>query len=80
MQESKRTVRDLEDDAKEAWRRADGDESLGDKVANAGDRLRHGAENLGDELHEGVDDAARKLEYERGRADQALDEEEADRR
>jgi hypothetical protein len=79
MQESKRAVRDLEDDAKEAWRRADGDESLGDKVANAVDRLRHGAENLGDELHEGVDDAARKLEYERGRADQARDEGEADR-
>jgi hypothetical protein len=53
---------------------------LGDKVADAGDRLRHGVENVGDELHEGVDDAARKLEYERGRADQARDDEEADRR
>jgi len=80
MQESKRAARDLEDDAKKALRRGDGDESLGDKVANVGDRLRHGAENLGDELHEGVDVATRKLEYERGRADQARDEEEADRR
>jgi hypothetical protein len=80
MKESKRVMRDLEDDAKETWRRADGDESLGDKIANTGDRLRHGVENVGDELHEGVDDAARKLEYERGRADEALDEEKADRR
>jgi hypothetical protein len=45
----------------------------------AATRGRPGAENLGDELLEGVDDAARKLEYERGRADQARDEE-ADRR
>ena len=52
MQESKRAVRELEDDAKEAWRRADGDESLGDKVANAGDRLRrhHGVRGRHDRL------------------------------
>jgi hypothetical protein len=79
MQESKRVIRDMEDDAKEALRRSDGEESLDDKLANAGDRLRHGVENVGDELHEGVDDAARKLEYERGRADQMRDREKADR-
>jgi hypothetical protein len=71
MSDLKRTVRDMEDDAKEAWRKADGEESLGDKLANAGDRLRHGVENAGDELHEQADDAARRLEYERGRSDEA---------
>ena len=80
MQESKRVIRDMEDDAKEAWRRADGDESPSDKVATMGDRIRHGVENAGDELHEGVDDTARKLEYERGRADEMRKQEKADRR
>jgi hypothetical protein len=69
MSDMKRTARDIEDDAKETWRKADG-ESLGDKLANAGDRIRHGAENVGDELHEKVDEASRDLEYERGRTDQ----------
>ena len=69
MSEVKRTARDLQDDVKETWRKADG-ESVGDAVANAGDRIKHGVENLGDELHEAVDDAGRKLEYERGRADE----------
>lgn len=71
MSDIKRDARDLQDDAKETWRKADGDESVGDKLANAGDRIRHGVENVGDELHETVDDAGRKLEYERGRMDEA---------
>jgi hypothetical protein len=57
----------------------DGSRAPGSRCHPAATRGRPGAENLGDELHEGVDDAARKLEYERGRADQARDEE-ADRR
>ena len=69
MSDLKREVRDMKDDAKEAWRKADGEESVEDKLANAGDRIRSGAENLGDEIHEETDEAARKLEYERGRAD-----------
>lgn len=73
MQESKKTARDMEDDAKAAWRRSDG-ESLGDKVADAGDRIRHGIENAGDELHKDVDDASRRVAYEQGRND-ALDHE-----
>ena len=68
MNEGKKELRDLEDDVKETWRKADGDESLGDKAANAGDRIRHGIENTADDIHEGVDDAARGAEYERGRA------------
>jgi hypothetical protein len=63
----------MEDDAKAAWRRSDG-ESLGDKVADAGDRIRHGIENAGDELHKDVDDASRRVAYEQGRND-ALDHE-----
>ena len=68
--EPKKTIRDMEDDAKEAWRRSDGDESIGDKLANTGDRVRHGIENAGDELHKDLDDASRRVAYERGRADE----------
>jgi hypothetical protein len=66
----KRTMRDVSADAKEAWRGADG-ESLGDKVANTGDRARNAVENAGDEIHEGSDKAANDASYERGRADEA---------
>jgi ElaB/YqjD/DUF883 family membrane-anchored ribosome-binding protein len=78
MSDIKRDVRDMEDDAKEALRKSDG-ESLGDKLANAGDRIRHGVENVGDELHEKADEASRKLEYERGRADEAMNRKPFDR-
>src|SRR5678815_5327557 len=61
MNEGKKNLRDAEDDVKEAWRKADGDESLSDKAANAGDRIRHGIENAGDDIHQGVDDAARRV-------------------
>ena len=40
MDDVKRTYREGEQTAKEAWRPADGDESLADKVGNAGDKLR----------------------------------------
>ena len=69
MQDSKKVARDMEDDTKEAWRRSDG-ESLGDDVANAGDRIRHGIENAGDEVHKDVDGAARHVAYEKGRVDE----------
>ena len=72
MSDLKREARDLRDDAKEAWRKADGEESLGDTLANAGDRARSAAENVGDKLHEEVDEASRKVEYERGRTDEAM--------
>jgi hypothetical protein len=71
MSDLKKDARDLKDDVKESWRKADGDESIGDKLANAGDRVKSGAENLGDEIHETADDAGRKHEYERGRVDEA---------
>ena len=33
-----------------AWRKADGDESVSDKVANAGDDVRDAIGNAGDEI------------------------------
>jgi hypothetical protein len=68
----KREMRDTSADAKEAWRGLDG-ESLGDKVANTGDRARNAIENAGDEIHEGADNASRDASYERGRVDEAVD-------
>jgi len=51
MSDIKRTIRDTEADAKETWRKADG-ESIGDKLANAGDRARNAVKDAGDEVHE----------------------------
>jgi hypothetical protein len=70
MSDIKRTVRDTEADAKEAWRGADG-ESLGDKAANAGDRMRNAVEDAGDKVHEKTDEISRDAAYEKGRIDQA---------
>jgi hypothetical protein len=71
MSDLKRTVRETEADMKEAWRKADGDESLGDKAANVGDRAENAIENAGDKLHEEADEASRDVAYEKGRADEA---------
>jgi phage-related minor tail protein len=71
MSELNRTVRDTEADMKEAWRKADGEESLGDKVAGAGDRASNAVKDAGDALHEKADDASRDAAYEEGRADEA---------
>lgn len=70
MSELKRTARDAGADLKEAWRKADGKESLGDKAANAGDRLENAVKDAGDVVHEEVDEASRDAAYERGRADE----------
>lgn len=70
MSDIKHDVREAAADTKEAWRKADGDESLGDKVANVGDRVRNAVEDAGDELHEGADKLSRDAEYVRGRADE----------
>jgi hypothetical protein len=66
-----KTVRDTEADVKETWRKADGDESIGDKVANAGDRLGNAVKDAGDDLHEGADKLSRDAAYEQGRADES---------
>ncbi len=53
----KNTYREGEQTTKEAWRQADGDESVADTLGNAGDELRRQAGNLGDDLDHGLDDA-----------------------
>lgn len=53
----KNTYREGEQTTKEAWRQADGDESVADTIGNAGDELRRQAGNLGDDLDHGLDDA-----------------------
>jgi hypothetical protein len=50
MDDVKRTYREAEQATKEAVRDADGDESLTDKIGNAGDELRKDAGNAGDDL------------------------------
>jgi hypothetical protein len=40
MDDVKSTYREGEQNTKEAWREADGDESLSDKIGNAGDDMR----------------------------------------
>jgi hypothetical protein len=76
MDDIKRTARDKEADVKEAWRRSDGDESLGDKAANARDRAGNAVKDAGDALHRGVDDASREAAYQRGRVDESVDRDE----
>jgi hypothetical protein len=70
MSDLNRTARDLEADVKEAGRKLDGDESLGDKLAGAGDRIENAAKNAGDELHEEADEMSRDAAYQQGRADE----------
>lgn len=70
MSELKRTVRETEADVKEAWRKADGDESLGDKAANVGEGVGNAIENAGDVVHKEADEAARDAAYQQGRADE----------
>jgi len=70
MADIKRTIRDTEADAKETWRKADG-ESVGDKLADAGDRARNAVADAGDEIHEKSDELSRDAAYEHGRIDEA---------
>ena len=70
MSDINKTVRDTGADVKEAWRKADGDESLGDKAANLCDRATNAVKDAGDELHEGADRMSRDAAYEQGRADE----------
>ena len=49
MDDVKKTYREGEQTTKEAWRQADGDDSLADKVGNAGDEIRKDLGNAGDD-------------------------------
>ena len=71
MNDLKREARDTEADVKEAWRKADGHESLGDKAANIGDRASNAVKDAGDDIHEEADKLSRDAAYEQGRTDAA---------
>jgi hypothetical protein len=70
MNDVNKTMRDAGADLKEGLRKADGDESLGDKAANLGDRASNAVKDAGDDLHEGADRMSRDAAYEEGRADE----------
>lgn len=70
MSDLNKTIRDTEADVKEGLRKADGDESLGDKAAGLGDRIENAVKDVGDEVHEKADDASRDAAYQQGRADE----------
>lgn len=70
MSEIKKDAREAGADMKEAWRKADGEESLGDKIAGAGDRVENAVKNAGDDVHAGADEMSRDAAYEQGRADE----------
>ncbi len=70
MSDLGKAARDTGSDIKETLRKADGDESLEDKLRNAGDRVSNAVKDAGDELHEEADDASRDAAYAKGRADE----------
>ena len=55
MDDAKKTYREGEETAKEAWRKRDG-EDVGDAVGNAGDDIRKELGNAGDEMRKPDDD------------------------
>jgi hypothetical protein len=63
MDDVKRAGRDAENEAKEQWRKSDGEESLEDKAANTADDVRAGLGNLGDEIDEEADKARFRQEH-----------------
>lgn len=69
MDDVKQTYRHGENKTKEAMRKADGDESLADKVGNLGDDIRHGLGNAGDEIRDTADDAGDRADNEFDRRD-----------
>jgi hypothetical protein len=56
MDDIKRTYRDVEQGAKETWRKSDGEEDLGDKVGGVGDQARKDLGNAGDAIRRKVDE------------------------
>ena len=70
MSDLSKTIRDTEADVKEGLRKADGDESLGDKAAGLGDRVENAVKNVGDDVHEGADEVSRDAAYQQGRTDE----------
>ena len=56
MDDVKHEVREGEKQTKQAWRDADGNDSLTDKIGNAGDEIREQAGDAGDAVNRGLGD------------------------
>lgn len=57
MDDIKKGYRDVEGDVKKEWRKGpEGEESVADKVGNAGDEARKHLGNLGDDARNAADD------------------------
>jgi hypothetical protein len=71
MDDLKKGYREAEETTKETLRKADGEEDLGDKVANLGDDIKKNLGNLGDDIRSGAKDASedmdRRVDTERDR-------------
>jgi hypothetical protein len=52
----KKAAREADEKAKETWRKADGEESVSDHVANLGDDIRNELGNAGDDIRRHTDD------------------------
>ena len=70
MDDIKKDARNATTDAKDAWRKADG-ETIGDDLATARDRASDAIKNAGDDLHQDADAASREMSYDKGRLDEA---------
>ena len=64
MDDAKKVYRQTEQDTKEAWRKSDGTEDLGDKVGNVGDEVRKDLGNAGDDLGNAGDNMNRTVDRE----------------
>jgi hypothetical protein len=60
MDDAKKIYREGEQKVKKAVRGADGEETVADKVGNAGDEARKQAGNAGDAIRKGADQAQDK--------------------
>jgi hypothetical protein len=54
VKDIKKGAREVENTAKETGRKLDGNESVSDKLGNAGDDIRHGLGNAGDEVRDAL--------------------------
>ena len=65
MDDIKSGYREGENKAKEAWRKADGEEDLSDKLGNVGDDIRQGLGDAGDKADRSMDQADSDLNDDR---------------
>ena len=64
MDDLKKAGREVEETAKETWRKADGEEDLADKAGNLGDDIRKNLGNLGDDARNAMDAAGDTVDRE----------------